>query len=702
MLNKNFNFSALFEPKSIAVVGASHTPGKVGNDIVKNLVQEKFLGKVFPVNPKKGQMYDLPVYESLHTLPIVPDLVIIVLPSTLITEVLEAAGQLHVPAAIVISSGFKEVGNHKLEQEVVAVCQKHNITLLGPNSLGVLNPRLNMNASFAPLMSKPGNVAFLSQSGALCSSVLDYATTLGMGFSKFASIGNKAMIGELELLQYLYQDTQTKVIMMYVEDLSKAAELVKLAKTITSGRKSKPIIMLKSGKTKQGASASASHTGALAGNDVAYTALSVQSGILRVETIEEMFLAADVFSDNRYKLQGSKIAVVTNAGGPGVLTTDELIKHGLQLATLKPKTTNHLKKHLPAAANIKNPIDVLGDADSIRYRTAIEAVLSDSGVDGVLVILTPQSMTEVESTARAIAHLKQHSRKPIVASFMGHSLTQPGRDLLTKADVTTTTFPESAAKAFRALYSFKTWQEQPVPEPFSFQESNAREVSNLIEKAAKGTLSVEDSFQVLKPAGFPIHPSYTVTSQTQAQDLVKQKKLPDKLVVKILSPNISHKSDVGGVMLNVPRQDLPVAYRKMVRTVRRRAPKAIITGVQVTKMVEESGLELILGATTDPHLGPLLMVGWGGVYTELLKDVAWGLAPLTKQDAARMVQSLKAHHLIKGYRHQPKLDEKAVIQLLGRLSELMVFQPRIKEIDLNPVLVKESGISILDARIVIE
>lgn len=700
---------AVFEPHSVAVVGASHTTGKVGNDVVKNLVEAGFKGQIYPVNPKPGEIHGKEVFAELSELPHSPELVVIVVPAQVVPEVVHQTGEAGAKAVVIISAGFAETGNKHLQEYVVKLCQQYHLTLIGPNCLGVINPAHKLNASFAPLTPEAGSVAFLSQSGALCSSVLDYAGSMGLGFSKFISIGNKAMVGELELLQYLYRDRQTKVIMMYVEDLDQSAEIIKLAHTVTTGQPHKPIVMLKSGRSQAGAAASASHTGSLAGNDAAYNALSAQSGIIRVDTIAEMFHVADAFSDNRRLLRDKNIAVITNAGGPGVITTDALVEAGLRLATLSGSTQAKLQRYLPPAASITNPIDILGDADAIRYRTALELVLADSAVDGVLIVLTPQTMTEVEGTARAIAQLKQNTYKPIIVSFMGQDLVKTGQDILAEADVTTTEYPESAVSAFKALYEYKQWQQPKKQTHFSFRAMNTSSVTqqltklkNQLESSKPSVLDVATSFRVLKTAGLPVVPSIQIANLKEAQAAVHHHQLGSSVAVKILSPDIAHKSDVDGVKLNVARAEIPKAYRQLVRKVRKKAPKARIQGVQVSSMAED-GLDMILGFSTDPRLGKLIMIGWGGIYTEILQDVAWGLAPLKKFDAERMIDQLKAKQILDGARGKPKLDTAALRTLLGQTSYLANHVPEIKELDMNPVRVLPAGqgVKILDARIVI-
>ena len=412
------NLNAIFEPRSIAVVGASTKEGSVGNDVVKNLVTQGYEGKIYPVNPKAEELYGLRCYPNLKSIGERIDLVVVVVPAAVVPGVMEEAAELKVKGAIIISAGFKEAGHPELEEQIKAICLKNDIALIGPNCLGVVNPEIKMNASFAPIMPQTGNIGFLSQSGALGTAVLDYAQKLNMGFSKFVSVGNKALVDEIALFEYLYDDPQTKVIALYAEQLTNSENLIKLARKITTGGKAKPIIALKSGRTAAGASASASHTGALIGNDTAYDALFRQAGIIRVHTTVELFEYLRVFSNNPLP-KGNRVAIVTNAGGPGVLTTDECISHGLALAPISVKTEVALKSNLPASANWHNPIDILGDAPAERYQHTLQILANDPDVDSLIVILTPQSVTDEQGVADAIINTKKNTKKPMVVSFVG-------------------------------------------------------------------------------------------------------------------------------------------------------------------------------------------------------------------------------------------------------------------------------------------
>jgi len=697
------HFRTLFYPKSVAVIGASHTPGTVGYSLLQNVLQQGYTGKVYPINIKGGTILGLPVKRQISHVTELIDLVIIAVPAQFVPTVLEEAGQKGVKAAVVISAGFKEIGKKELEDQLVTVAEKYDITLIGPNCLGFINPEIMLNASFANIMPKAGNIAFMSQSGALCSTVLDYAKSMGLGFSKFMSIGNKACIGELEILEYLYHDPKTSVIMMYVEELEEAQKMIALAREITHGKKHKPILMLKAGRTAAGSQASQSHTGSLGGSDAAYSALCAQSGIIRVDTISELFDLAECFSENTL-IKGNKVAVITNAGGPGVLVTDEISSKGLELAQLSPETINHLSKHLPQSANTHNPIDILGDAKADRYDLAIQAVAADQNVDGIILILTPQAMTEIEATAKIIISHRKKIKKPLIITFMGDQSVQKANTLLNNAGFTTTTFPEPAAKALAMMNYFRNWIKVRELSGYRFSDVHSEKVNKIIDQELKvdnRVLNVEISSKLLAEYGFTVLKSRMIENDDQARRAASTFFQP--VVLKIVSPDINHKSDVGGVELNVSPHDIPRKYKEVLARVKANQPRARLLGIQAVEMVESTGLDLILGMTTDPKMGKLIAVGLGGIYTEVLKDVAWGIAPLNKYDTDRMIHSLRAHPIFDGLRGEPPLDTDELTKMLGRLSQLAMRFPQIKEIDMNPVriLPEGEGVKVLDARVVL-
>jgi len=700
------NLRAVFEPKSIAIIGASTRVGTVGNDIVKNLVEQGYTGETFPVNPKATELYGLKCYASIVDVPIdTVDLAVIVIPAAGVPEVLEQAARTkHIQAAAVISAGFKEAGHAELEEELRAVAEAYGVALVGPNCLGVINPYLSMNASFAKTLPARGSIAFVSQSGALCTAVLDYAQSLGLGFSRFASIGNKALLDEEQFLEYFEQDTATTVIAMYAEDLRDPQAFLRGARRITRGPQAKPIVFIKSGRSEAGAHASASHTGSLAGSDTMYDALFAQAGILRVETIDELFGALQTLSMNALA-PGRRVAVITNAGGPGVLATDALVEHGLELAVLSRETQDQLRTGLPGAASVHNPIDVLGDALADRYALALEAAVEDANVDSIVVLLTPQSMTAIEATAEAIVAARAKTGKPIAVSFMGSDLVQAGRDILVRHGIATFRFPEEAAAALAALARSAEIALAPEVQGFSFDDVRPEVVRDILAQAkavGKTQLPEAEALPIFEAYGFRPLRSVVVRSVEEAQEQAKT--FSGKVVFKIVSPDILHKSDVGGVLLNIEPKDFATAYENLLRTVSERAPEAHLEGALIVEMAPAGGAELVLGSIKDPLFGHVAMVGFGGILVEVLQDVSFGLAPLDRATAARMIHQLKARKIFDGVRGGAALDVEAVVEALGRLSQLLTDFPEIKELDINPLLVlpEGQGTILLDARVVLE
>ncbi|MCC6711415.1 MAG: CoA-binding protein, partial [Candidatus Pacebacteria bacterium] len=552
------SYQALFYPKAIAMIGASRKLKTVGNDIVKNLVTQGYKGEIYPVNPKADELYGKKVYANVSDIPGQIDLAVIAVPAPYVTEVVKQAHEKGAQAAIVISAGCKEIGNVELEKQLTDVCRERDISLVGPNCLGIINPEIKMNASFAALMPEEGNVAFVSQSGALCTAVLDYAKELGIGFSKFMSIGNKADINELKLIKYFAEDPQTKVIAMYVEQLENAPELIKTIKELTTSKTPKPVIILKSGRTEAGAGAIASHTGSLSGGDAAYKALFKQAGIIRAESISQLFDYAQIFSKNELT-KVENVTIVTNAGGPGVLTTDEVVSSGLKMAQLEEKTVTALKEFLPHAASTHNPVDILGDAVGERYQQTLELIAKDKNTDAILLLLTPQSMTEIGKTAKAAVSLKHSAKKPIIVSFMGQETVMSGVKLMKDAGVVTNNFPEPAAKSLAVFGEFaqKTMvKESPV---LHYADVNQEKVKAIFAEAIKNgkhSFPESEAIEVLRAYNFPLLKTAQATTASEAEVALKKIGETKKFAMKIISQDILHKSDVGGVMLNITAKDV--------------------------------------------------------------------------------------------------------------------------------------------------
>lgn len=699
------HFNTLFNPSSIAIIGASTRPGSVSNDVIRNLHTQGYKGHIYPINPKGEPILGMTTYTSMAEIGKPVDLAVIIIPAPKVPQALREVGQAGTHAVVVISAGFKEAGPEgaALESELQTIAKEYDITLIGPNCLGIINPHSNLNISFAKVPARTGNVAFVSQSGALCASVLDYAEEYGIGFSKFASVGNKACIDEVEFLEYLAHDEQTKVILLYIESLNGADRFISQVRTLTSGANRKPIIALKAGRTAAGASASASHTGALAGNDTAYDALFKQAGVIRVSTVEELFVYAAAFAHNG-ELKGNRIAIVTNAGGPGVLVADEVASNDLTLAVFNEDTQRILASGLPPAANMKNPVDVLGDAQSNRYETALNAIIADPGVDGIITILTPQSMTDVAQIAITVSNARAKGGKPLIASFMGAKSIYEGDAILQRHNVANMLFPESAAHAMAALYQFYNQTRATDLHTPTLNNVRKSEVGGILQRAkAEGRtfLPEAEALAVLDAYGLPLLKSTRIHTVSEAHALAESVNYP--VALKIISKDIVHKTDVGGVKLHVAPHDIPESYESMLQVVSQKAPNAHLDGVLAMEMAPKDGFEFVIGVNKDPALGHMVMVGLGGVFVEVLKDVAFRLAPLTAQDVDEMLREVKASKLLKGVRGMDPLDRAALTECLLRISQLVTDFPQIQELDINPILVlpKEQGVRVLDGRIIL-
>lgn len=694
------NLDVLFYPESIAIIGASSREKTVGNDVVKNLVQQGFQGKIYPVNPKIDELYGIKVYKDIDAIEGSVDLTVFAIPAKFVAEEVKKVAKKGAKAAIVISAGFKEAGNFELEQELAATCRELGVILVGPNCLGSINARHHMNASFAAIMPPVGDVAFLSQSGALCTAVLDYAKDLGVGFSKFLSIGNKAALDELDLIKYLHADKETKVICMYAESLENAPKLITTLRELNRGANPKPVIILKSGKTTAGAGAIASHTGSLSSGDSAYQALFAQAGIIRANSVSELFDLAQVFSMNQLQ-KVEKVTIITNAGGPGVLTTDAVIESGLKMAELAPETVTKLRSFLPPSASTHNPVDVLGDASGEIYEKTIDVVAQDPNTDAIIVLLTPQSMTEPDKTAAAVVKMRQVSNKPIMVSLMGKALVASGVDILEKNKIAVTVFPEPAAQALAKFAKFSDWSQKKNETFLSYKDVDKAKVAQIFAQAKKrGQTSFPEAeaMEIMKAYNFPLLKSAVAKNSLEALKIMKEFKC--QVAMKIVSPDILHKSDVGGVSLGVNVDNVVSEYKAMMKRVAKNKPEAKLKGVLLMEMAPK-GIELILGINKNT-LGTMLMFGLGGIYVEVLKDVNFAFAPLTKTDVLNMINGLRSSKLLDGVRGEAAVDKENIVEAIGRLSQLVTDFPEIVELDINPLLATQAGAKVLDARIVIE
>ncbi len=683
----------IFNPKSIAVMGATQTPGTVPYDIFHNILSSGYKGVLYPVAPGKRSISAVPAYRYLTDIQDDVDLAVIVFPASVCDRALEMCGKKGVKGVIMISAGFREVGPEgvKRERRIKDICAEYDISLIGPNCLGVINtdPNICLNASFARKMPAEGRIAFLSQSGALCTAVLDYARGKNIGFSKFVSFGNKAGVTEIGLLDYLHQDEKTDVILLYLEEMRDGRALIETAKRITRGDNAKPILAIKSGRTPQGADAASSHTGSLAGEDAICDAVFAEAGIIRVNSLDEMFDAAILLS-NQPMPKGDRIAIVTNAGGPGVMATDAAVALGLQIARFTPETTAKLDEALPAAANKKNPVDVIGDARSDRYEAAVEAVLEDPNVDQALIILTPQSMTDIEQIAHGIVSVKQNSKtdKPVACSFMGAWDVMPGVDILQQAEIPHYILPEAACVAMANVKKILDWRKMELTEyePLDVNFEAAREV---LEHCPEGYMREDQALAVLKAYGLPVPDHALCTSPDAAVEFAE--KLGYPVVLRVVSPQIVHRYEVGGVKLDLTDADaVRQAYQDILDSVALKARDANVTGVIVRPMIPQ-GHEVILGVKRDAVFGPTLMFGLGGIFVEVMNDVTFALAPMDAGTAGRMVRGIKSMKILLGARGMPVADLGSIEDSLRRLGQLADDFERISELDINPMIVGDEG-----------
>jgi acetyltransferase len=694
------SMQTLFSPNTIAVIGASSRTGTVGNDLVLNLTKT-FQGKIIPINPKIDELYGLPVVHDISEVTDHIDLVIVAIPAAAVPAAIEQAAAKGATAAIVISAGFKEVGNVDLERQLADVCTRCNVTLIGPNCLGIINPQAHLNASFAGQMPKQGNVAFISQSGALCTAVLDYAAELGIGFSKFLSIGNKATVDEVTLLHYLADDPETQVIALYAESLTDAPRFIEAVQSLLHQPQAKPVIVLKSGKTAEGAGAIASHTGSLAGGDAAYQALFDQAGVIRADSVSELFELIQLFSIHAVQRM-EHVAIITNAGGPGVLTTDALIEHGLKLASLSPETVHALQVSLPPAANTHNPVDILGDALADRYALALNVVARDPNVDGILLILTPQSMTQIPETAAHIVEIGKTIAKPIAVSFMGKGLVKAGITTLRTAGVVASEFPEPLAYSLGQMGRLDRIRQQSLQPSTRLTDVDYDRVKTLLDTYRSQhhlKLPEAEALEILEAYRFPTLKHVVVTSTEAARQIASTFSQP--VVMKIVSADILHKSDVGGVRLSIQPDHIAEEYDSLVSHIAHTCPEAHIDGVLIVEMAPAGGTELILGVNKAPGLGSMIMVGLGGIFVEMLKDVRFGFVPMTPSVAMTMLDSLRSKALLEGARGSQPVDKQLVVECIMRLAQLVTDFPEISELDINPLLAHATQTLVLDARIVL-
>jgi acetyltransferase len=684
------SFEKFFNPESVAIVGASQTEGKVGHEILTNMIKVDYKGKIFPVNHQADSISGLKCYLDVEAIGQVPDLVIIVVPAKIVPSIMQQCAKIGVKSVIIITAGFKEIGKEgrELEQQVIQIAKQAGIRVIGPNCLGVIVPANNLNTSFGGDLPLVGATGYLSQSGALLAAILDMANAKGIGFSKLISIGNKADIDELDIIKSLGDDHDTQVIAGYLESIEDGNIFVKEAEKISH---SKPIILIKSGGTSVGAKAASSHTGSLAGTETAYEAVFERSGIIRCNSIKEQFDYAQAFA-NQPLPAGSSVAVITNAGGPGIMAADAIEKQGLTFAKLADETVEKLASCLPPAANLYNPVDILGDALADRYEFALDAVLDDPNVDIILILLTPQAMTESTATAKAIVKvLQQKKQKPTLACFLGASKVEEGIKILQIGKIPQYDSPESAVATIKVMADYVRWRSRPKRVVKLFPV-NRRKVETIVEKHLRHNareIGETEAKEILEAYGFITPKGSLATTAEQAANIAEQLGYP--VVLKIWSPDILHKSDVGGVRVGLGNfRKVMDAFDLMMYRIPKKLPDANILGVLVEKMCK-SGKEVILGMNRDPHFGPLMMFGMGGTMVEILKDVSFYLAPLTADEAKQMLISTKTYRMLEGVRGEEGVNIDAIAEGLQRLSQLVTEFPQIQELDINPYVVGPEG-----------
>jgi len=680
---------AFFRPQSVAVVGASRDPEKLGYAVLANLREGGYLGRLYPVNPKADEILGLKTYPSVVDIPEPVDLAVIVIPYRFVPAVLEQCGQKGISAVVVISAGFREAGREGLEREreLIEAVRKYNLRLIGPNCLGVIDTDTPLNATFAAGMPPGGPIAFMSQSGALGTAVLDMAMAGRIGFSKFASLGNKADVSEIDLLEAWGHDPASRVILIYVEGLPDGQKFIQVARKVT---RHKPVVAIKSGVTASGSRAVSSHTGSLAGSEAAYKAAFRQAGVVRATSMEALFDYARAFAYQPL-LKGDRIGIVTNAGGPGILATDALEHAGMEIARLSRETAGALTDYLPGAASVANPVDVLGDALADRYEHAVRLVLDDPNVDGLTVIVTPQAMTKIEKTAHAVGRLAQEADKPVLACFMGEARIKAGIDVLWQYYVPNYPFPERAAAALAAMSEYRRERERPIfePQPSEVCIPVVRELFDRVRAQGRVSIGDAEAWTVLECYGFTIPQSRLAKTPEEAIEIAGEIGYP--VVMKVASPDILHKTDVGGVKLNLRSpDDVRDAFDLIVYRAGRYVPGARIWGCQVQQMVL-GGREVLVGMSRDPQFGPLVAFGLGGIYVEALKDVTFRVAPFSPQEADEMIREIRSYRLLEGIRGEPPADHEAMVDALLRISQLVTDFPEIVELDINPLMVFEKG-----------
>ncbi|UCD59302.1 MAG: acetate--CoA ligase family protein [Candidatus Hydrogenedentota bacterium] len=691
---------SLLYPKTVAVIGASRTAGKVGHDILANLLECGFKGQIVPVNPFADRVLGLTCYENLVAYKGAVDLAVVAVPVSVVRAAVESSIQANAKAVAVITAGFKEASPEgaELEREIVRICSPHRVRLLGPNCPGLINTHHMMNASIIPRLPRSGGISVISQSGAVCTAIMDWAARGHLGLAKIVGIGNRADLTEIDFLEAFSADEQTKVILGYLESISSGDEFVKAAETAAS---SKPVVILKAGTTQAGMRAASWHTGSVAGSDIAYGAAFNRSGVIRADSFEKLLDYAAALATQPLP-RGNRVAIISNAYGPGILAADAVEHSGMRLAAPTSGASTAVRGKLPSTTSTNNPIDVLGDADSELYAQAVNAAQDDESVDAIIIILTPKVMTKPAATARTIAGCMR-GIKPVLACFIGGEDVMPGRDEMLHSNLPNYPSPERAVAALRALCDYADWRRCP-PRVVTRFPVHRRRVERIIARhlrTRRTYIGEVKAKQILRAYGFAVPEGHTVFSADEAVEVASRIGFP--VAVKIVSPNIVHKSDVGGIKLGLSNpEDVRDACDLMLLRVPQRMPDVELEGVYVEKMCSP-GREVIIGMNRDPQFGPMLMFGLGGIFVEVMKDVSFHLAPITAGEAMQMLSESRSYALLKGTRGQPGVDLSAIANGLQRISQLVTDFPQITELDISPLVVGEVGAEpvVADARIIL-
>ncbi len=702
------NLDRIFNPKSIAIVGASEEEGTVGYALMRNLIELKFQGDIYPVNIRKTEILGYKAYPSVEQIPERVDLAVIATPARTVPDVVEQCGKAGIMALVIISAGFKEIGpeGKALEERILEIKSKYGLRIIGPNCLGVIRPSINLNVTFISKMPKPGNIAFISQSGALGSAILDWAIHENIGFSNFVSIGSMIDVDFGDLIDYFGTDPKTKSILMYIEGLTDARKFMSAARHFA---RAKPIIVVKAGKFGESAKAAASHTGSLTGEDLIYDKAFRRAGIVRVDEIADLFNCAEVLGTQPLP-RGPNLAIITNAGGPGVMATDATIARGGKMAQLSPKTMEALNNFLPHYWSRGNPIDILGDAKADRYKATVEACLNDENIDGILIIYTAQAVGEPVEIAKTIAELcrgRTYQNKTILTSFMGYGAVEEANRVFNQNNIPTYSTPEQAVKTYMYMYQYKSNLEllyetpEELPVDVAPPKRPLMVILRNMAKEKREILNEAEAKTFLEYYGLPVVKTKVAQNADQAADIAKEIGYP--VVLKILSPQIVHKTDAGGVVLDIHSEaELREAYERIMQRAKQYNPDAEILGVTVQQMIKKHGYEVIIGAKTDPLFGPVILFGMGGIGVELFKDFSLGLPPLNQTLVRRIMEETKVYQLLKGYRNVPPANIKLLEEIMVLFSQMLIDFPQLKEVDINPLFINEREAYAFDARIVVD